>query len=646
MESLESLESLAPREVNSCTGAKQWYVCTAGNFRGCCSSDPCTTGICPDSDEDDSFTFTMTKLPKIGTPKTITTSSTSTSSESTAALSTDSSMITPVPSPTVSFITSETSTSSKTPLVTLTTSEISISSDTSMALGATGITALSSVAAASPSSASSNTGSAASPNLGAIIGGVVGGVAVLVICAILLFCCRRHKRKYGKRENGSTLVSWYPYGLMRKDRATASEMKGALSPSDSEANNPSSAVSPFTTDSTRASTILIPDPTVVSSSTSLISHSRCQTSPGPPNKAHTNELFASVPSRQGFTPELQDTGFHRLRAELASYSQRELINIPMEQRQRQQNHIKSRTGPRVWEPPALAPIASPHASRRGTDNGRGHSHSNSNGGSPGRNQAGRVITAEGVVLGANLDRYSNGMEVGQSQAQGERGRKVERGETDHVMSFMQYGGRPEDRGLGNGLGIATGDDNSNPQARGNNASRSRPRPGERSLEDDTAAAEGNADVPPAYEAEDGVPGPDIKSPSGTMALAVEAAIDTSRVGIVGIVRHWSIDGDKQFGGVGFFGPPRLGSRPSWVRQGQHVEADNALMVSSSPPLENFSTSGTQSQFFSLESTLQQNSWKDPSLQVSPLVAMGCEYPVEQVPNTVHGLQWQSFISGA
>jgi hypothetical protein len=36
-----------------------------------------------------------------------------------------------------------------------------------------------------------------------------------------------------------------------------------------------------------------------------------------------------------------------------------------------------------------------------------------------------------------------------------RRRRTERVETDHVMSFMQYGGRLEDRGLRNGLGIAT-----------------------------------------------------------------------------------------------------------------------------------------------------------------------------------------------
>ncbi|KAJ5816679.1 Adenovirus E3 region protein CR2 [Penicillium robsamsonii] len=472
MESLESAESLVHRDLNTCTGTKQWYVCTRPLKHVYTLVDDiwahCPVAQC-DAENHNYFLY-------------------------------------------VHFVRTNYR------LV-----------NGSIYDGATGIIASSSVlaASASPPSTSSNTPNAASSNLGAIIGGVVGGVAVLVICAILLLCCCRRKRKYGKREKGTALVSWYSYRFTRKDRATASEMKGTLSPLDSEANNIAltidslSAVSPFTMDNTRASPILTPDLTLVSSSTSLISHSPHKTPPVPPTKAHSNELFASVPPRQRFTPELQDTGFHRLRAELASQSQRELINVPMEQRQRQQNHIRSRSSPRAWESPALAPIATPHASpRRGTDNGSGHSHSNSNGGSLARNQAGRVITAEGVVLGANLDRYSNGMEFGESQARGERGGKVERGGTDHVMSFMQYGERLEDRGLGNGLGISIGGGHtSNPQGRGS-ASRSRPRPVERSLEDDIAAADGSADVPPAYEAEQGAPEQDIKSPSGTMGMSL------------------------------------------------------------------------------------------------------------------------------
>ncbi|KGO64080.1 hypothetical protein PITC_087480 [Penicillium italicum] len=308
-------------------------------------------------------------------------------------------------------------------------------------------------------------------------------------------------------------------------------MKGPLSPSDSETHNVAlttdslSAVSPFTIANTRASLILTPDLALGSLSTNLISHSPHKTLPNPPTQPHSSELLASVPPRQEFTPELPDTGFHRLRAELASHSQSELINIPIEQRQRQQNQAMSRTSPRAWELPALAPLASSRAgSVRGTNNGSGHSHSNSNGGSPGRNQAGRVITAEGVVLGANLDRYSNGMEIGEAQAQGERGRTAERGGTDHVMSFMQYGGRPENRGLGNGLGIAIGDHPSNPQRAESGVSRSRPRPVERSLEDDIAAAEGTVDVPPAYEAEEGAPERDLKSPSGRTCMSPRGGV--------------------------------------------------------------------------------------------------------------------------
>ena len=107
------------------------------------------------------------------------------------------------------------------------------------------------------------------------------------------------------------------------------------------------------------------------------------------------------------------------------------------------------------------------------------------------------------------------MEIGESgsgsQAQGERGRTAERGGTDHVMSFMQYAG---DRG-GTGLGIETGGLTSNSRGRGRNASR----PAERGSEDDIVAAEGLVDFPPVYEAAQGAPGHDIKSPSGRMGMS-------------------------------------------------------------------------------------------------------------------------------
>ncbi|KAG0154293.1 hypothetical protein PDIDSM_1673 [Penicillium digitatum] len=519
MESPESYGSRVPRDLNTCSGTAQWYVCTAGNFRGCCSSNPCTSGICPDDDEDDTLSLTTAGviglLPNLS-PRTTTVSSTSTLSVSTDPTSTA------ITASLAASITSETSAGSETPTasetftsrVTLTASKVSFNTDTTMAIEPTGATALSSIlaASASPSSTSFSNPKAASSNLGAIIGGVVGGIAVLILCIALLFCCCRRKREYGKRGKGLTFVTWYPSRFTRKDRVTSSEMKAPLSPSDYETH-----MSPFTTDSTQASIMLTPDLALGPSSTSLIPYSPHKTPPVPPTQPHSTELFASVPPRRGFTPELPDTGFHRLRAELASHSQSELINVPIEQRQRQQNHSQSINSLRAWESPALAPIASSHAGS--ARNGSSHSHSNSNGGSPGRNQTGRLITAEGVVLGANLDRYSNSMETGESQAQNERGRTAERGRTDHVMSFMQYAGRPEDRGLGNGLGIAISDYTSSPQARRRSASGSRPKPVERSLEDDIAAAESNVDVPPAYEVKEGAPGPDLKSPSGRMCMS-------------------------------------------------------------------------------------------------------------------------------
>lgn len=124
------------------------------------------------------------------------------------------------------------------------------------------------------------------------------------------------------------------------------------------------------------------------------------------------------------------------------------------------------------------------------------------------------------MLGANLDRYSNGMEIGESQVQRERARTAERGDADHVMSFMQYGGEVESRRSGEGLGIAMADHITSPQGRGRSTPDLGPRLVERSLEDEIATAGGVADVPPAYEAEEGAPGHDIKSPSGRIGMSM------------------------------------------------------------------------------------------------------------------------------
>lgn len=120
---------------------------------------------------------------------------------------------------------------------------------------------------------------------------------------------------------------------------------------------------------------------------------------------------------------------------------------------------------------------------------------------------GRVITTEGIVLGANLDRYSNGHEIAGSLDQEGL---AETCDANHVMSFMQFSGRAEDGGLAAGrLGTSSSRDERN------NLSRLETRV-EDSMFDD--GVEG--DVPPAYEAGERSFEPEIKSPSGRMGMSL------------------------------------------------------------------------------------------------------------------------------
>ena len=70
---------LFPRQLaGTCTdSSKQWYVCTTGNFRGCCSSDPCTAGVCPDdaSNAGDEGSMTTSMRATIASPTTTSSSS-------------------------------------------------------------------------------------------------------------------------------------------------------------------------------------------------------------------------------------------------------------------------------------------------------------------------------------------------------------------------------------------------------------------------------------------------------------------------------------------------------------------------------------------------------------------------------------------
>ncbi|KAJ6026996.1 hypothetical protein N7499_005101 [Penicillium canescens] len=182
--------------------------------------------------------------------------------------------------------------------------------------------------------------------------------------------------------------------------------------------------------------------------------------------------------------------------------------------------------PRAWESASSIPLA---YTRGGTSQSPGQSGSKNGNGSPVRQHAGRVITADGVVLGANLDRYFSEMEVGRSS---DRGRTVGKGSDEHVMSFMHYeNGRRAERaergggGLGDGRGIEMWD-TAHELRMVNSASRE----GQRSqdataiLEDDLRTldcdGDGDGDVPPAYDGKDASSELDIKPPAGGMEISV------------------------------------------------------------------------------------------------------------------------------
>lgn len=143
-----------------------------------------------------------------------------------------------------------------------------------------------------------------------------------------------------------------------------------------------------------------------------------------------------------------------------------------------------------------------------------------------RSTARRIVTDDGIVLGANLDRYS--VPTGPDAEQGRHGNEEanggrrERNAQDHVMSFMDF---EEGAGPGDGgdrLYRRYGDGEEGPRV-------TMPEAYTRAVEGDRAARdevllEGdsfspNSDAPPAYESGSLSPR-DRKSPSATMGLGL------------------------------------------------------------------------------------------------------------------------------
>ncbi|KAJ5306419.1 hypothetical protein PENANT_c017G10345 [Penicillium antarcticum] len=261
-----------------------------------------------------------------------------------------------------------------------------------------------------------------------------------------------------------------------------------------------------------------------SSSTNLVSHPlRLKSS------STTSIPPMPLPHRQGFspTPELPDTSFYRLCHELASHSQSGLINGPIDQRCRNRtgngNGSPRGMAMRAWESTSSIPLTYTSTSE-GTSQSQSQTQSQSGsrsvGGSLIRQPAGQIITADGIVLGANLDRYSSGMEIGRSTG---RGRDVGGSCHEHVMSFMHYG---SGGGGGNGGGRAERGIQMLDTVHGDERVHS-PSSEELRCQDATAVLDGlkvleddDGDVPPAYDGRDGFTDADIKSLAGMMEMGV------------------------------------------------------------------------------------------------------------------------------
>ncbi|KAE8137033.1 hypothetical protein BDV38DRAFT_99355 [Aspergillus pseudotamarii] len=153
---------------HQCSGQKRWYVCSQGPFQGCCSVDPCSAGgVCPDDDNTttDTTTSTSTKIHAV-TPTNPVSSKQSTFETSIA---------------TTSHL-ETTSTPGTTAASTSSTSPISTDTGTS---------------AADNVNADAETGH--ETPVASIIGGVIGGIAFLILFAIALFFVYRKRKKRVRR---------------------------------------------------------------------------------------------------------------------------------------------------------------------------------------------------------------------------------------------------------------------------------------------------------------------------------------------------------------------------------------------------------------------------------------------------------------
>ncbi|GIJ87419.1 hypothetical protein Asppvi_006325 [Aspergillus pseudoviridinutans] len=372
------------RQANTCTGSKQWYVCSKGNFHGCCSVDPCNTGVCPDQDGQ--------------TTLSIATTATTSKAASTTTASSPTTAITTAPS-------------------------------TSSQGDIPGIIPTRTVTqAVAPATGTDTAGASSGHDHGALIGGVVGGVLALILLSGLFFLLYRSRKKRGKRfvllrwrvprgdnhENASTVASSRGLGAGNEGRlldAPASNCNTRANPVVNQAlpvpaSEPTSTTSKTISQASthaNASTSKTSAPAETTHHSSMSSVPLASSTTNHPSPDLNLNISTSTstspqppaPDRADTTPELSDTGFYRQRAELAAYSQSELINIPPERRQLQ-------------IPPAQ--------------------HTNPDPDQPPQPQLPSIITPDGVILDANFD-----YRVPRDDPYPGSGERL-----GHVLSFMHF----------------------------------------------------------------------------------------------------------------------------------------------------------------------------------------------------------------
>ncbi|KAI2786599.1 hypothetical protein POX_g08986 [Penicillium oxalicum] len=218
------------------------------------------------------------------------------------------------------------------------------------------------------------------------------------------------------------------------------------------------------------------------------------------------EMLGTIPRSNQSAVELSDTGFYRQRAELSAHSQRELINVPLENRRgasplaqdflTESNHATATATTGRSSPEGLV-----LNSASATDHSEVEAASLTN-----RETVRKIVTREGIVLGSNLEQYSPVVGSGSARTPSADGSG-----NRHVLSFMTFGaensgipGARETPRRANARSLVTGTCTGDEVASHTTAEINR--------EGDNAMGD---EAPPAYESGGVPPRQKEKSPSGT-----------------------------------------------------------------------------------------------------------------------------------